>query len=172
MSGMNYVWARRGFTIVELTIVISVIGILAAITTVSYNGSQNRAHDNSVNEDLKKLQNELSIYESDNGSYPTTANFTTAVTGVKVTKGSYVTNVSAMLYCVSTAGDTVAIIGRSKSDKVFYFLNDGKVTGYPTATAFPGTASTNCQAVTGNSTDNTLWINNGGGTNGTWSSNV
>ena len=34
---------QRGFTIVELLIVIVVIGILAAITIVAYNGVQTRA---------------------------------------------------------------------------------------------------------------------------------
>lgn len=36
---------NAGFTIVELLIVIVVIGILAAITIVSFNGVQNRAKD-------------------------------------------------------------------------------------------------------------------------------
>ena len=34
---------QRGFTIVELLIVIVVIGILAAITIVAFNGVQNKA---------------------------------------------------------------------------------------------------------------------------------
>jgi general secretion pathway protein G len=36
---------QTGFTIVELLIVIVVIGILAAITLVAYNGLQDRAND-------------------------------------------------------------------------------------------------------------------------------
>lgn len=36
---------NAGFTIVELLIVIVVIGILAAITIVAFNGVQNRAKD-------------------------------------------------------------------------------------------------------------------------------
>lgn len=46
---------QRGFTIVELLIVIVVIGILAAITIVAYNGVQGRAHTAKINADLALL---------------------------------------------------------------------------------------------------------------------
>ncbi|HCH34420.1 TPA: hypothetical protein DEW05_02720 [Candidatus Saccharibacteria bacterium] len=46
---------KRGFTIVELLIVIVVIGILAAITIVAFNGVQDRAKVQSVNSDLAML---------------------------------------------------------------------------------------------------------------------
>jgi prepilin-type N-terminal cleavage/methylation domain-containing protein len=45
---------KSGFTIVELLIVIVVIGILAAITIVAYNGIQDRANDTSVKSDYGK----------------------------------------------------------------------------------------------------------------------
>lgn len=46
---------HSGFTIVELLIVIVVIGILAAITIVAFNGVQNRARAQTVNSDLTML---------------------------------------------------------------------------------------------------------------------
>lgn len=54
---MNKVWAQKqnGFTIVELLIVIVVIGILAAITIVSYNGIQDRARTAQLNADMQAL---------------------------------------------------------------------------------------------------------------------
>ncbi len=62
----------RGFTIVELLIVVVVISILAAITVVAYNGITARSREASVSSDVlsavKKLET-LKI-ESTNGQYP------------------------------------------------------------------------------------------------------
>ena len=50
-------WAKqKGFTIVELLIVIVVIAILAAITIVSYNGIQTRAKTERANSELRMLE--------------------------------------------------------------------------------------------------------------------
>lgn len=46
----------NGFTIVELLIVIVVIGILAAITVVAYNGIQQRANNAKIASDLAQIQ--------------------------------------------------------------------------------------------------------------------
>jgi prepilin-type N-terminal cleavage/methylation domain-containing protein len=69
-------WAKHtqktGFTIVELLIVIVIIGILAAITTVAYNGIQKRAQGSAASAGLTQAAKKLSIYQADNGSYPST----------------------------------------------------------------------------------------------------
>ena len=65
--------AQAGFTIVELLIVIVVIGILAAITIVAYNGIQVRAENAKTVSAIKAYQKGLSIYNINNGFYPNTA---------------------------------------------------------------------------------------------------
>lgn len=47
---------QPGFTIVELLIVIVIIGILATITIVAYNGIQNRARAAAVTTGIKKIE--------------------------------------------------------------------------------------------------------------------
>lgn len=68
-----------GFTIVELLIVIVVIGILAAITTVAYNGIQQRSRDAQRSSDIATLQKALEMYHVDNGGYPTCSTTTYVV---------------------------------------------------------------------------------------------
>lgn len=65
--------AQKGFTIVELLIVIVVIGILAAITIVAYNGIQQRARDSQRKTDIVALTKALELYYIDKGEYPPTS---------------------------------------------------------------------------------------------------
>lgn len=64
---------KRGFTIVELLIVIVVIGILAAITIVAYSGIQDRARFVRDQTNLKTLNSAVIQYQAFNGSYPNTS---------------------------------------------------------------------------------------------------
>lgn len=61
----------RGFTIVELLIVIVVVGILAAITVVAFNGVQQRAANAQTTQALNSWVKALSLYKADNGKWPT-----------------------------------------------------------------------------------------------------
>ena len=66
-------WAKNkqsGFTIVELLIVIVVIGILAAITIVAYNGIQARGRDAQRLSDMNAIVKGLEVYKIQTGDYP------------------------------------------------------------------------------------------------------
>jgi len=60
-----------GFTIVELLVVIVVIGILAAITVVSYTGITKKANETAIISSLDGNSKKLEIYKAINSSYPT-----------------------------------------------------------------------------------------------------
>lgn len=56
----------RGFTIVELLIVIVVIAVLATISIVAYTGAQQRARDSKRKNDVAAIAKAFKLYEVDN----------------------------------------------------------------------------------------------------------
>ncbi len=61
---------ERGFTIVELLVVIVVIGILAAITVVSYTGITARAKTSQAQSNAQSVQSVAEVYFTEKSKYP------------------------------------------------------------------------------------------------------
>ena len=62
--------SQHGFTIVELLIVIVVIGVLAAITIVAFNGVQQRARDAKRISAIDTFEKAVRLYKTSYGEYP------------------------------------------------------------------------------------------------------
>ncbi len=61
----------RGFTLVELLIVIAIIGVLASIIIASLNTSRKKAYKVTTDQALKQMVTALQLYLNDtNGTYP------------------------------------------------------------------------------------------------------
>lgn len=69
---------QKGFTIVELLIVIVVIGILAGLVLNTFSGVQKRARDTERQTDITSLSTQLEVFYNDNAGYPALADVTTA----------------------------------------------------------------------------------------------
>ena len=108
----------KGFTIVELLIVIVIIGVLAALVVVAYIGIQNRSTETSVQNDLRNIVNKIEVYKTDTGSYPVdTTQLDTIRTGVVQT--NYDLTVGNVMYCASTGGADFRIVVRVKTGKMY-----------------------------------------------------
>src|ERR1044072_8682606 len=69
---------QKGFTIVELLIVIVVIGILATLVIVTFTGIQQKARNTKRQTDINAIQSHVEAYYAQNGYYPTLAHMNDA----------------------------------------------------------------------------------------------
>lgn len=152
---------QTGFTIVELLIVIVVIGILAAISIVAYNGVQNRANDTAVQSDLTNIAKKIRLFEADAGYYPA-GSAQLATLGLKVSKSAYThyfngTSYYNIVYCRMPAVNPTqfAIVAYGKSGKNFQYSASGQLSefsGSPTGSA-TACAAAGVTLATGNERD-------------------
>jgi len=66
----------KGFTLLELLVVIGIIGVLVSLATVAYSSAQKKSRDSRRQADMKSIQSALEVYYSEASSpsfsYPTT----------------------------------------------------------------------------------------------------
>ena len=144
----------KGFTIVELLIVIVVIGILAAISIVAYTGITKQANINSAKSNASNVADAATAYNASSGSYPANGtSFSGGSDGVTIASpkgvtlqqtglGSSNTGSGAANKVVYVAkGTTGACIGWAYgSDTGTFFVGD--------ATAFSASITSTTAAVT------------------------
>lgn len=62
---------RKGFTLVELLVVVAIIGILAAIAIPQFAAYRQRAYNASAQSDLRNFKTTMEAYFADYQKYPT-----------------------------------------------------------------------------------------------------
>jgi len=63
---------RNAFTLLEILVVISIIGILVVLGTAAYSTTQKKGRDARRKADIKAIQNGFEQYHAKNNAYPTT----------------------------------------------------------------------------------------------------
>ncbi len=93
---------KKGFTLVELLIVIAIISTLVAIQTFVYINSQRTARDSKRRADLENIRAALEQYRSNNNTYPQTSRI---VFNSSCTKNSGLQDDNANIYINPLPGD-------------------------------------------------------------------
>ena len=63
---------QKGFTLLEIMVVIVILGVLAAMVVPNLIGNKDKADIQKVKSDIVALENSLDMYKLDNSVYPTT----------------------------------------------------------------------------------------------------
>lgn len=104
---------QQGFTIVELLIVIVIIGILAAISVVAYNGVSKKANASAIESNLSQAARKLGVLKAEDGAFPVDLNSSGIA---NVASYDYYTSVNRVNYCLSSKkGDVVREISSSNT---------------------------------------------------------
>lgn len=96
----KYAFFKKGFTIVELIIVIVVIAILATVVIVGYNGISQSARDKALLSDIDVVESELAHYATkNNGIYSAALNWDSSV------------GANSNILFTPSAGNVIVVVG-------------------------------------------------------------
>ncbi len=69
----NHIGSQRGFTLIEIMVVVVIIGILATLIVPNMLDNQDKALQIAAKSDVRAIDGQLALYKLDNFSYPSTS---------------------------------------------------------------------------------------------------
>ena len=127
---------QKGFTIVELLIAISIIGILSAIAIPTYRGHILEAKSTIARNSLRAIYLKEMEWMSDNGAYFVTgcvADDSSDSINTNLFNGDQMLDNESFSYCIQLGADDsefTAIATLNSDDSVIYTINQNNVTNF------------------------------------------
>lgn len=143
--------AQRGFTIIELLIVIAIIAILAGLVLNNFQGAQAKARDTQRVTDINNLHSKLEEFYNENNYYPETINtgsLATQFPGVdpesaKDPRGTLLANQTAVAAAANLNGTSPGSGGGAANYHYTpYGCTTGQCTGYQLKTGIERSSAT------------------------------
>lgn len=112
---------RRGFTIVELLVVIVVIAVLATISRMTYVGVMDRVNATNLQREIRASAKNIGLYHAETGAYPSlsTPNNPTSLITVPARM------INDMAYC--SKGTDYILFVKDLKGKIYYIENGGQI---------------------------------------------
>ena len=134
---------KSAFTIVELLVVIVVIGILAAITVVSYSGVQNKAIVSNLQSELDQNSKQLKMYNVEYGYYPSALDEHYCPTTPKADNRYCLKASQTTILSYSGGGQVFSLVDTHSTSKISYKITENSApTAYSVADSFIKTSGT------------------------------
>ena len=117
----NLLKKEKGFTLIEIVLVLAIAGLLLVIVFLAVSGAQKSRRDSQRKNDLSRIAAQLESYASNaNGVYPTGVQFIAGAGagnfwGTYVVTGNYNSPLSGLIYTPQNAWPTPAL-----TDNVYY----------------------------------------------------
>lgn len=89
--------SQRGFTLIELMVVVLIIGLIATVVTVNVNKARKQGRDAKRISDISSVAQALQAYYTDNKFFPNTNYYTQAVSILN--GGGYLTRITQDPFC-------------------------------------------------------------------------
>ncbi|MFA5974754.1 MAG: prepilin-type N-terminal cleavage/methylation domain-containing protein [Elusimicrobiota bacterium] len=127
---MSHLKSKRGFTLIELMIVVAIIGILAAIAIPQFANMVSKSQEGATKGNLGSIRSALSIYYGDNeGVYPVAA----ASLAVLTTAQKYMQSIPSATLPRTTNngaghGTSAAVVNTLGDAGGWYYNNDNSAT--------------------------------------------
>lgn len=71
---MKRIFLKKGFTLIEVMVVVALIGILSAIIYANFNDARQDARNKALRSEIKAVQLALELYKAQNDEYPVLVN--------------------------------------------------------------------------------------------------